>query len=51
MGLCESSGYVKLETLVCFGGCSKFSSGVDRRSGLGDGDSNSVVGVLVPRVG
>jgi hypothetical protein len=42
---------VKLETLVHFGGCSKFNSGPDKRSGLGDGDSNGIVGVLVPGVG
>ena len=51
VGLCESSGHVKLVTLVHFGGRSKFSSGADKRSGLGHGDSNGVVGVLVPRFG
>ena len=49
MRLCESSGYVKLETLVHFGGRLKFSSGAGKRSELGHGDSNGILGVLVPR--
>ena len=37
---------MKLDTLVRFGGRSKFSSGADKRSELGIGDSNGVVDLL-----
>jgi hypothetical protein len=46
---CEPSGLVKLDTLACFGGQSKFSNGADKRSGLGLGDPDGVDDVLKPK--
>lgn len=49
-GLWEPSG-VKLKTLARFNGRSRFSNGVDSRSGLGIGDPNGVAEVLKPGFG
>jgi hypothetical protein len=43
-----SEGFVKLDTLACFGGQSIFSNGADKRSGLGLGDPNGIADVLKP---
>ena len=45
-----SEGFVKLDTLACFGSRSIFSNGADKRSrlglGLGLGDPDGISGVL-----
>ena len=43
-----SEGFVKLDTLACFGSRSIFSNRADKRSGLGLGlgDPNGISGVL-----